>query len=539
MASVREVSRRIARMASWTAALVIVAFALLDGPVWAANKDTLVIGADISDTNFLDPTRQFVLSAPITIYATYEPLVTMTSGDYETLRPALATKWELVDDGNAWLFHLRDGVKFHSGNPLTADDVKFSFDRLKNIKDNPSELAENFKSTDVVDAHTVKITMVDKTQPLLNLLVSPTFVILDSKVVREHGGDSSADASTKDKASEWLNQNSAGTGPYILTQWERNSQIALKRNSNYWRKPAGFERVVIKHIPESTSQVLALKRGDIDAAINLTPTQLDSLKSEKDIRLLEGTSLDFVYMTLTGGSDLNKALAQKEAREAVAYAIDYDGIIKGLMKGYATRPPSFIPVGLGGVTAKLTQEIGYRHDPARAKQLLDKAGLSSGFSFELTYGNAAVAGTTYQLVAEKVQSDLAKVGITATLNPMDQANARTKYLKAETQSMLTFWNPDAPEPWAWAEATVHRVAKRVHWTVAQDVTDLVTKAGGAPSKKEADAYYLDYQKALVGEANYIILFQPIYRVATRTSISGWQVSAAGWQVNLYDVRPAE
>src|SRR4029077_4102576 len=130
---------------------------------------------------------------------------------------------------------------------------------------NPSELAENFKSTDVVDPHTVKITMVDKTQPLLNLLVSPTFVILDSKVVLEHGGDSSRDASTKDKASEWLNQNSAGTGPYMLTRWERNSQIELKQNSNYWRKPAGFERVVIQHIPESTSQVLALKRGDIDA----------------------------------------------------------------------------------------------------------------------------------------------------------------------------------------------------------------------------------------------------------------------------------
>jgi peptide/nickel transport system substrate-binding protein len=538
MADVRGILRRIARM-SWTVAVVMMVVVWTDGRLEAANKKTLVIGADISDTNFLDPTRQFVLSAPITIYATYEPLITMTSADYESLRPLLATKWELVDDGNAWQFHLRDGVKFQSGNPLTAEDVKFSFDRLKNIKDNPSELAENFKSTDVVDPHTVKITMVDKTQPLLNLLVSPTFVILDSKVVLEHGGDSSPDASTKDKASEWLNQNSAGTGPYMLTRWERNSQIELKQNSNYWRKPAGFERVVIQHIPESTSQVLALKRGDIDAAINLTPTQLDSLKGEKNIRLLEGTSLDFVYMTLTGSSDLNKALAQREAREAVAYAIDYDGIIKGLMKGYATRPPSFIPVGLGGVTAKLTEEIGYRHDPARAKQLLDKAGLSSGFPFEISYGNAAVAGTTYQLVAEKVQSDLAKVGITAKLNPMDQANVRTKYLNGETQSMMTFWNPDAPEPWAWAEATVHRVAKRVHWTVPQNVTDLVAKAGGAANKKDADAFYLDYQKALIAEANYIILFQPIYRVATRTSIKGWQVNAAGWQVNLYDVQPAE
>ena len=535
-----QMSRRALLSTAWTGAAVLLANGGLEvWPAQAASKKVLVIGTDISDINFLDATRQFTYSGPIPIRAAYESLMTMAPDDYETLQPLLATKWERVDNGNAWVFHLREGVKFSTGNPFTAEDVKFSFDRLQNWKEDPAELAGNFKSTDIIDPRTVKITLVDKSQPLLNLLVSPTFVIMDSEAAKAHGATSGPETPKTDKATEWLNQNSVGTGPYVIRQWERNSQVVLERNVRYWRRPASFERIVIRHIPESTTQVLALKRGDLDAALNLTPPQLDSLKGQAGIRLVQGTSLDFVYVTLTSSPELNPALGKKEARQAVAYAIDYDGIITGLLKGSATRPPSFIPVGLGGASETLTKQIGYRLDPARSKQLLEKAGLPNGFSFDLSYGNAAIAGTTYQLVAEKMQSDLAKVGITARLNPLDQATLRTKYRQGDLQSVITFWNPDTPEPWAWAEATVQRVAKRVRWTVPQEVTDLVAKAGGAPTKKESDAYYLEYQKALVDQANYIILIQPVYRVATRTSIAGWKLTAAGWQVDLYDVKPVQ
>ena len=322
-----------------------------------------------------------MLSAPITIHATYETLVTMAAGDYETSTAAARHQMEQVDGGNAWLFHLRQGVKFHSGNPFTAVDVKFTLDRLKALKDNPAELAENIKSVSVVDIHTVKVTMVDKAQPLLNLLRLPD--------LRHHGFEG--------RARPWRQQRRrrrhqgqgervaqpepAGTGPYILTQWERNAQITLKQNPDYWRKPVAFERVVIKHFPESTSQVLAVKRGDIDAALNLTPPQLDGLKTDKSLKLIEGTSLDFVYMTLTGSADLNKDLAKKEARQAVAYGIDYDGLIKGLMKGYATRPPTFIP----GTRRRHAQDhAGNRLSPRSGKGQAAprQGGLPKGFSFE-------------------------------------------------------------------------------------------------------------------------------------------------------------
>lgn len=505
---------------------------------YAQSKDVLVIGLDMSDMNSFDPGHQFAYSAPIVMMGAYEPLVTMEPGDYETVRPSLAKSWERVDDGQAWLFKLRDGIKFHTGNSLTAEDVKFTFERLINLKDNPAELAENIDSVDVVDPLTVKIVMKDKDQPLLNLLVGPTFVIADSKAIKEHGGTSSADADKTDQATQWLDSQSAGTGPYIIRQWERNSQVVLDRNDNYWRAPASFKRVVLKHIPESATQLLTLENSDIDAALNLTPPQLNDLEGKEGVKLIEGTSLDYVYMTLTSSSELNKALGNKKARQAIAAAINYEAMIEGLMAGYATRPASFIPNGVGGATAELTQQIGYQYDPDKAKKLLAEAGMPDGFSFDLYYGDASVAGTTYSLIAQTVKSDLAKVGITANLNPVDQSTARDKYRAGELPSVLTFWNPDGPEPWTWASASVQRVSKRVRWDVPPQVIELVTKAGSAKTTEEANKWYRQYMEALVDSANYLILFQPIYRVATQTTITGWRLTAAGWQVNLYDIKPS-
>src|SRR5262249_61586580 len=128
----------------------------------------------------------------------------------------------------------------------------------------------------------------------------------------------------------------------------------------------------------------------IDAPLNQPPDQLQSLGKEAGLRIVSGTSLDYLYMTLTSGAELNKALASRAARQAVAHAIDYDGILKGLMLGQATRPATFIPVGLDGSTAALTKEIGYRQDLPKAKKLLAEAGGPKGFSLKLGSAKAAI-----------------------------------------------------------------------------------------------------------------------------------------------------
>src|SRR5258707_6225745 len=171
--------------------------------------------------------------------------------------------------------------------------------------------------------------------------------------------------------------------------------LTLTKNANSWRGKSNFERVIIRHIGDSAAQLLAVRRGDIDAAYNLTPEQIISLKDNPDIAIAKGTSLDFIYMTLNNDPAMNEALGKKEARQAVAYAIDYDGIRDSLVGGAALRNVNFIPVGVGGSTEALTKEIGYRQDLEKAKALLQKAGLPNAFSFPLSYGNACIVRLSY------------------------------------------------------------------------------------------------------------------------------------------------
>ena len=537
MGSASSTLRRIAL--TLLAALVALAAAGGLAPAAAAGKTTLVLGVDISDARTFDPARQFEYSSPITMKAAYETLVTVSPGDYGTVKPLLAESWKLVEGGKAWEFKLKKGVKFSSGNPLTAADVKFSFERLANIKDQPADMTENLGAIEVVDPLTVRIAMADKSQPLLTIFTSVTYAVVDAKTVMAQGGTSAKDAEKADKATTWLDTHSAGTGPYVLTAWTRNQEVVLEKNKSYWRAPAAFEKVVLRHIADGAAQVLAVRRGDIDAALNLSPDQLDSLAKDANLRIVSAPSLDYMYMTMTNSPEMNATLAKKPARQAVAHAIDYDGTIKGLMGGHAIRPATFIPVGLGGSTEALTKEIGYRQDLDKAKKLLAEAGVPSGFSFKLSYGKASIAGTSYDLVAQKIQSDLARVGIKAELDPMDQATLRTAYKEGKTQAVLTFWGPDAMEPYLWAQPSIGRVSKRVHWTPPKDIVDLVNRAGGEPDPKKSAALYREFQKMLIDQANYVMLIQPVYRVATSKAITNYRLTAAGWQVDLYDVKPAK
>ena len=502
-------------------------------------RNTLVIGIDISDCVTLDPARQAQYSTPMSLLAAYDMLVTMSPGDYITIRPSLATSWARTPDGKGWRFTLRENVKFASGNVMTAEDVKWSMERVLRLGDQTSQYISHVERTEVVDAKTVDIILKDPTQPLLTIIAAPGFPVYDRKVVEAQGGDASMEAKTKDKATTWLNENSAGTGAYRITRWERNQQIQFVRNDNHWRGKPPFERIIIRHIGDSAAQLLSIRRGDIDIAFNLIPEQVSTIKADPNLRLEALTSLDFVYMALTENPEFNKALAVKEARQAIGQAIDYDGIIKNLLGGAAVRCANFLPIGVSGSTEAIAKEVGYSQNLDKAKQLLQKAGLADGFEFDIAYGNAAIAGVTYQTLAQKIQADLARVNIRAKLTPMDQVNLRTTFTGNRAQGgVLTFWNPPAVENLLWAAASVERVARRVHWKVTPDVLKLVRDAAAeTDAKKQADLW-VEYQKRVVDQANYFILFQPIYQVAARSHLGKLPLTAAGWMLDMHDVKPA-
>jgi peptide/nickel transport system substrate-binding protein len=243
-------------------------------------------------------------------------------------------------------------------------------------------------------------------------------------------------------------------------------------------------------------------------------------------------------MALTNEPDFNKALAVKEARQAIACAIDYDGIIDSLLGGKAWRCASFIPIGLYGSTEETTKQYGWHQDLDRSKQLLQKAGLPDGFEFKLSYGDAAVSGLSYAILAQKLQSDLARVGIKVVLDPIDQVNLRTQYTTGKSTAVLTFWNPSGVETDQWASASVMRVAKRIHWTPDPALVKTVKDAAAEPDASKRSALYVEYQKAIIDQASLLILFQPIYQFAVSNKLKQFPLTAAGWEAELYQATTA-
>ena len=465
-------------------------------------------------------------------------LLLSASPDNVTLRPCVATEWAYLPDGKTLRFKLRQDIKFVSGNKLTAEDVRFSFTRLLNMKFQASQYLAHLERVAVVDDYTVDFILRDPSQPILSILPAPEFGISEKAAVLAHGG-TDVDTADKDTATAWLDQNSVGSGAFRLSGWQRNQSISLVRNPHYWNWAGapGYERVLIRQMSESAAQLLALKRGDVDVAFNLIPEQVATLKDDPGIGIVRNQSLDYLYMAVGEHPD-NPALQKAEARQAIGYAIDYDGIINSMMSGNATRPAAFLPVGVNGSTAETTKELGFSENLAKAKELLVKAGLPDGFSFKLNFANQALAGVAYRNVAQKLQSDLARVGIKVELEPMDMVSMFAAYNAARLQAVLAFWNPPAVENQLWASATVVRVARRLHWEVPPAFTQLVHDAAAERDTAKSAALWRQYQAQMRDFAHLFVLIQPVYQVAVRKSVVGLKITAAGWLAEFDSAKPA-
>lgn len=501
----------------------------------AARRETLVIALDFNDTTTLDPGRVAGYTNPLPTRAAYDTLVTMSPDDYVTVRPCIATEWAYLPDGKTLRFKLRRDVTFVSGNKMTAEDVRFSFARLLNMKYQASQYLAHLDHVAVVDDYTVDFVLKDPTQPLLTILAAPEFGVSEKAVVLAHGG-TDIDTAEKDTATAWLDQNSVGTGAFRLTGWQRNQQISMVRNPTHWNGKPGYERVLIRQMSESAAQLLALKRGDVDVAFNLIPEQVATLKNDPDINIVRVTSLDFLYLAVGEHPD-NPALRSPQARQAIGYAIDYDGIIDNLIGGNAVRPAAFLPVGVNGSTSETTKQIGFKQDLDKARRLLVEAGLPNGFTFTLNFANQALAGVSYRNVAQKLQSDLARVGITMELVPMDMVGMFAAYNAARLQAVLAFWNPPAAENQLWASATVVRVAKRLHWNVPPAFTQLVHDAAAERDQVKSAALWRNYQDQMRDFAHLFVLIQPVYQVAVRKNVAGLKITAAGWMAEFDAAKP--
>jgi peptide/nickel transport system substrate-binding protein len=350
---------------------------------------------------------------------------------------------------------------------------------------------------------------------------------MDSKLVQEHGGTDSATADKDDKAEEWLNQHSAGSGPFILNGWQKNEVIVLERNPNYFLGPAKLAKIEVRDVTSPATQKLQIEKGDIDVAVNLTPDLVAPLQGNPNVRIITGQSLDNMYMGLTASAAMDPNLAKKEVRRAIRYAIDYDGIL-ALTNHQAVRGPAVYSIGVLGLMPADADRLNPKRDVSKAKELLAQAGVPSGFSFKLSYGTGpSPVGITYESVAQKVQADLKKVGITVQLAPTEFLTMLTTYRAKKSAAVISYNQPDYLGSSDWlGQMILHTWAPRLYFDDPA-LKDATKSANAEQDQQKRVAAIQDILTKLVDRGPYVMLVQGKVQVVTRPNVQGYVYQPIG------------
>lgn len=486
-------------------------------------KNTLVIGANTEIFITLDPGVAFEVLPNAMVSNIYATLVKVDvkNGRFVVV-PDLAKSWEVAKDGKTWTFHLREGLVFANGDPLRADAVVYSFRRVLELNKSPAWLFSDViglteKSITAVDDYTVKVVTNGAPSNVVLTIIGDTLAgIVDPKVVKAHDSG--------DMGQAWLTDHSAGAGPYVLKEWKRKIRVVLIANKRYWEGTPRIKTIIIQDIPESTDQYLLLRKGDIDVAWNLTAEQANSLKSAEGISIVTtpGQSDEYVAMNTGWGP-----FKDVKVRQAVKYCIDYKAIIDKVMAGFAINNQQFLPVGYFGYV----ENNPYHQDIEKAKKLMAEAGYANGFDVEL------VTNTTERRRSEAVivQSNLAKIGIKATINLMQASQMYAKYRKQGLQMIVAGWGVDYPDADAlanpFANYRVHQLAWRNMW-YDDYAADLAEAAGKEMNKDRRFQMYIDLTNYWHIYGPFAMLYQPITYWGVRNEVKGFDKAVEGYSVHV-------
>lgn len=371
-----------------------------------------IVVARAMDINSLDPARAYCDTCQIYLSAVYSPLVTLAP-DNSTIIPYVAKSWEVSPDVTTFTFHLDPKATFSDGSPVAAADVKWTLERLKNIKGGASYLMDSMKSIEVKDAHTVVIVTSTPNSEFLGILSAPYTGIINSAVAKANGANANPDAATSDTSETWFLANSAGSGPFVLQNYAADDALRLARNDKFWGKQAAVSGVIMKQTADAITQAQMLQSGAADIAMQIDP-ETARTGSSPGVTFKSVPSFNFVYAAFSPVAKSAPVALTHDLREAVALAINYKEAIDFTVGKEGKFQPAPIPNGFPG-TANLPEPVT---DIAKAKELLAKAGHPDGFAMELEFPAMNVYGVDLSLLAQKVQQDLAKINVQLTLKPM-------------------------------------------------------------------------------------------------------------------------
>jgi peptide/nickel transport system substrate-binding protein len=499
--------------------------ALLCGTAFAEPR-TLVIARDM-DINSLDPHHAWCDTCQIFNSAAYESLVTLDKDN--KLQPLLAKSWEVNPEQTQITLHLDPAAKFADGSPVEAKDVKWSYERLENLKTNTTFMVDPIAAIETPDAATVVLKLAAPNSEYLQILASSYMAVLNSDLVAENGGLADATAVDKDTAEAWFLTHSAGSAPFVLDSYEPNSELRLKRNDAYWGSAAAkVPEVVFRQIKDAVAQAQALQSGSVDIAQQIDAETAKSLTGD-DVVVENLPSLNFVYLALSPGAVSNKVPLDAKVREAISVAIDRKSLIDFVVGGAGNEIAVPVAPGFPGADGHKVPQ----YDPERAKALLAEAGHPDGFEIEAIYPDMNVYGVDFGLMMQKVQQDLSKVGIKVTLSPMPLSNWRDQINGDGIPLTAVFYAPDffgtsqfidyfglAPGS-TWAKRAG---GERDPSILNNDMRGIMDAALSAPTPEEAAKHWSEAAEIINTTGIFLPMINPDLILAYRKGITGLRFS---------------
>jgi len=412
---------------------LLLIFALIVAPAhavnlrWAAQNDILT----------LDPHSQNHATTHAIIQYTYEGLVRYDR-DYK-IEPALATGWKQMSDTH-WRFNLRKGVKFHDGTPFTADDVVFSYGRIKQPQGTNQIYVSGVAEVKKIDDHTVDFILSGPNPILLRLIVD--FRIMSKSWSEKNRSQNIQDYKAREET--YASRNTNGTGPYIIKTWEPDKRVVFVANKDWWGKLDGnVTEVVYTPIKSDATRVSALLSGEVDLVTDLPTQDVERLRKEPKVKILDGHEVRTIFIGMDQHSSELKYSNVKgrnpfkdvRVRRALNLAVDREAIRRVVMRGLSLPAGLMVAPGVHGHSKQL--DIVPKFDPAAAKKLLAEAGYPDGFEFILDCPNNRYVND--EKICQALIAMWARAGLKVRLNSMPFATYIPKILNHDTSAYMLGW----------------------------------------------------------------------------------------------------
>jgi peptide/nickel transport system substrate-binding protein len=487
----------------------------------AAVRGGKMIYARYADSLQLDPVWT---DANVDIWVSssiYDTLLLPTRDGLD-VRPGLATAWPLSDGGKTITLALRQGVKFSDGTPMKASDVKFSLDRARD----PNNGAWNgmLASIDSISATEPGTVVLKLKQPDPTLIAA--LAMFNTGIFCQEKYEATPAKDEKERA-EKFSQHPLGTGPFMMTDWSRNTRMVFKRNPHYWDKAEDgkplplLDEIEFQIIPDDNTRLLKLKAGEVDGTEFIPYSRVKELQADPNLRMELWPSTRVAMLGFFCAEKLKSGaanpLSNQKFRQALNYAVNKDAVIaittQGLGKPLSTFMSSVTPLAITGKPA-------YPYDVAKAKALMAESGVPQGteLTLQITSGNADGMNN-----ATTVQQMWSQIGVKLNIVQFDNPTRTAKYRAEDYQINMAGWTDDIADPSEIASyyayyPTVHNLHSQWQDTKVNSLFE--------ESQKEIDvtkrrALYKELQERYIEAAPILFLYEVPYPVAFRKNVHGF------------------